>query len=261
MPRIRFIHWKPEEARPQIEVLRSAGYLVDSENLTPGRLRDLRTDPVDAIVIDLGRLPSQGRDVALNLRINTKTRSIPIVFVGGSQEKVEKIKELLPDAAYSQWDGVLDTIAEAIHNPPENPIVPESGMAGYSGTPLPKKLGIRQGSAVAMLGAPEDFMETLGELPQEVRFVDRPDPDCDVTLWFTRSLEEIKTGLPEISMIAGRGKFWILWPKKASGVVSDLSERDIRRAGLDAGLVDFKIAAIDRVWSGLCFTLRKDGSS
>lgn len=260
MTRIRLIHWKLEEASTQIERLRLAGYMVEADHLTPNLLRDLRADPPDVFLVDLTRLPSQGRDLAVNLRKTVATRAIPIVFVGGEQQKVEKVRELLPDAAYSRWDDVLVAIPRAINDPPQDPLIPGSTMAGYSGTPLPKKLGIRAGSKVALLDAPQDFIARLEKLPADVQFFHAPNQECDVTLWFTLSLEHIRIGLPELAGIAGKGKFWILWPKKGSSMQTDLTQAVVRKAGLDAGLVDYKIAAIDRTWSGLCFTTRKDKS-
>lgn len=260
MIRIRLIHWKPEKASAQIERLRSAGNVVNAGDLTPELLRDLRKAPPDVFLIDLSRLPSQGRDLALNLRKTVATRGTPLVFVGGDPVKVEGIRKLLPDAAYCQWDQVQEAIDAALRNPPQDPVVPESTMAAYSGAPLPKKLGIRAGSKVTLLDAPEGFISTLGILPAGVQFAKEPCQDCDVTLWFTRSSTKLESGLPEIAGIAGNGKFWIIWPKKASGFESDLTQSVVRKAGLDAGLVDYKIAAIDRTWSGLCFTTRKDKS-
>jgi hypothetical protein len=78
-----------------------------------------------------------------------------------------------------------------------------------------------------------------------------------VTLWFTRSRQALEAGIEEIGDWAGQGRLWIVWPKKASGVTSDLTQQVVRRVGLDAGLVDFKVCAVDKTWSGLCFARRK----
>jgi hypothetical protein len=257
MQRIRLIHWNADEAEERASRLRSAGYAVDHDPLTPARLRALREDPPDAVVIDLGRLPSQGRDVAVDLRISTATRPVPLLFVGGEPEKVARVRELLPDAVYSDWDRIERVLPDAIAHPPDDPVVPPSRMAGYSGTPLPKKLGIKAGSAVTLVNAPQDFEETLGELPPGVVIGRQATGQPDVTLWFVRSQEDLKGNIQRMDALAAKGRLWIMWPKKASGIVSDLTQNVVRQVGLAVSLVDFKVAAIDATWSGLCFTRRK----
>jgi len=110
-----------------------------------------------------------------------------------------------------------------------------------------------------LVGAPEGFERTLGDVPEGVVLRRELAGGMDIVLWFTRSRQELQAGLGEMAARAGEGRLWILWPKKASGVVSDLSQNEVRRAGLEAGLVDFKICAVDATWSGLCFTRRKGG--
>jgi hypothetical protein len=143
--------------------------------------------------------------------------------------------------------------------PPE-PVVPGT-MAGYSGTPLPKKLGIKPGSAVALLGAPSGFeRKTLGSLPANATVrLDTRRP-FNVGLLFVRSKADLARRFPAAAKAMGDpGALWIVWPKKASGVATDLDGNAVRRFGLSAGLVDYKIAAIDATWSGLCFARRRSG--
>ena len=132
-------------------------------------------------------------------------------------------------------------------------------MAGYSGTPLPKKLGIKPGSGVALLGAPPGFAETtLGALPEGATIREDSRSAFDVGLLFARSKADLARRFPAAARaMADPGALWILWPKKASGVVTDLGENAVRDFGLAAGLVDYKVAAIDATWSGLCFARRK----
>ena len=132
--------------------------------------------------------------------------------------------------------------------------------AGYSGTPLPKKLGILAGRSVRLRGAPEGFEATLGELPDGVTLRRTGRAAADITLWFTRSGAELERGIANLAPAAAGGGLWILWPKKASGVATDLSENVVRETGLAAGLVDFKVAAIDATWSGLRFSIAKGRS-
>ena len=132
--------------------------------------------------------------------------------------------------------------------------------AGYSGTPLPKKLGIKEGSVVALLDAPRGFRKTLGKLPAGAKLRAGSAPDCTLTLWFTRSRAELTRGLRQAAKLAAQGTVWIIWPKQASGVVTDLKEGMVREAGLAAGLVDYKVCAVDATWSGLAFARRKRGN-
>jgi len=257
MHRVRLIHWKASEAEDRAQRLRSAGYEVECEALSAAGLRALRENPPCVCVIDLSRAPSQGRDLALGIRTAKSTRYVPLVFVGGDPAKVARIKELLPDAAYTTWDEILTLLEQAIAHPPSGPVVPDSVFAAYAGTPLPKKLGIKVDSAVALVGAPEGFEETLDELPEGVVVQWGAHGQPDVILWFTRTRSELESRVEAMGAFAGKGGLWIIWPKKSSGVASDLSQAAVREVGLAAGLVDFKVCAIDETWSGLRFTRRK----
>ena len=261
MYRVRLIHWKAAEAVERVEQLRSAGYEVVYRDMDGSAdLKELAEDPADAVVIDLGRLPSHGRDIALYLRERKSTRHMPLIFAGGDPQKVDRIRELLPDAAYASWDGIDTSLKSAIANAPADPVVPRSGFEAYSGTPLPKKLGIKEGSTVFLIDAPQDFDETLGALPEGVALCTQPDSPCRLAIWFTKSREELEVRMEEtLRSLADSGGLWIAWPKKASKVASDLDQNVVREIGLAAGLVDYKVCSIDRTWSGLLFTRRRSG--
>ena len=136
-------------------------------------------------------------------------------------------------------------------------------MAGYSSTPLAKKLGIKEGSRVALINAPKDFQSELGELPEKVEFVKRGGKSLDIVLFFVLSERALARDFAKLAeKLATNGMIWIAWPKKSSSVTTDLSFERVQRIGLDAGLVDVKICAIDETWSGLKFVYRlKDRSS
>ena len=136
-------------------------------------------------------------------------------------------------------------------------------MAGYSGTPLIKKLGIKEGSRVALVNAPTDFQLTLGELPQLVEFVKHTAKSLDIILLFVLTERVLARDFTKVAgRLAANGMIWVAWPKKSSGVTTDLSFDRVQRIGLDAGLVDVKICAIDDTWSGLKFVYRlKDRSA
>ena len=129
--------------------------------------------------------------------------------------------------------------------------------AGYSGTPLPTKLGIKEGSRVLLAKAPAGFAATLGDLPAGARVATKGRGPFDVVVWFCRSSADLGRGLESMIAAMGEGMLWICWPKKASGVATDLTEGVVQRAGLDAGIVDSKVAALDATWSGLRFTHRR----
>ncbi len=258
MPDIRLIHWNADEAKERAKLLKSAGYKVDILSIASlGTLKALKAEPPAAFVIDLSRLPSHGRAVALALRQSKATRSIPIIFVDGELEKVERIRKLLPDASYTSWKGIRSSVKQAISQPPTKPVVPESVLAGYSGTPLPGKLAIKENSVVVLVEAPEDFEHTLGDLPLGAKLNRNGKGKRDITLWFVRSTKELDRGMERIVKDVCEGKLWIIWPKKASGIQSGVSEPLVQKSGLAAGLVDFKICAVDQTWSGLLFTKRK----
>jgi hypothetical protein len=130
-------------------------------------------------------------------------------------------------------------------------------MAGYSGTPLPKKLGIKEGARVALVGAPEDFVETLGVLPAGAKIVPVTEGSIDVIVSFSTRHAQLEPRFLELKpLLAYSGGLWIAWPKKSSGVPTDLTENPIRDLGLAIGLVDNKVCAIDDTWSGLRFVYR-----
>jgi hypothetical protein len=218
-------------------------------------LRIIGEKPPSVVIIDLSRLPSQGRDIAIVLRKNGKTRSVPLVFVGGERDKLAAIKKLLPDATYASWKTIGTSLKHALAKSRTDLVVPKSALAGYSGTPLPKKLGIKPDSSVALIDAPDDFEQTLGRLPDNVALLRNPRGKQVLTLWFTTSLYEYEARIRNIAALTER--IWILWPKKTSGIQSELTERNVREIGLSVGLVDYKVCAVDATWSGLLFTHRK----
>ena len=129
--------------------------------------------------------------------------------------------------------------------------------AGYSGTPLPKKLGIKPGSVVRILGAPQGFRKTLGQLPEGVELKETMRGGASLTLWFIPTRKTLSAGMVRIASRLVSGSLWMIWPKQSSGMATDLREQDVRAAGLAAGLVDYKVCAVDETWSGLLFTRRK----
>jgi hypothetical protein len=130
-------------------------------------------------------------------------------------------------------------------------------MAGYSGTPLPKKIGINEKSRLALVNPPDGFEQYLGTLPAGAEIVKRLIKPLDIVLLFVTSERVLARDFAKLSdKLATNGMIWVAWPKKSSGVATDLSFERVQRIGLDAGLVDVKICAIDDTWSGLKFVFR-----
>jgi hypothetical protein len=132
-------------------------------------------------------------------------------------------------------------------------------MAGYSGTPLAKKLGIKAGHRVALVQAPADFDRLLGELPGDVHVQEGlpGKTPLDVIVAFFSKRAELKRQLPALRRrMAPACGLWISWPKKASGVATDITENVVREVALPTGLVDNKVCAVDETWSGLRLVIR-----
>ncbi len=130
-------------------------------------------------------------------------------------------------------------------------------MVGYSGTPLIKKLGIKEGFRVALANSPRGFKKELGPLPDKVKFVPCGTDALDVILLFVNSEAELRRQFVSLATnLVANGMLWVAWPKKSSGVTTDLSFTNVQRIGLNAGLVDVKICAVNDVWSGLKFVYR-----
>jgi len=251
MARIRLVGWNAEETEERAALLRSLGHDVDAAPVTSGSIRELPKAQVDAFVIDLSRLPSQGRDVGIAVRRGKASRAVPLVFAGGAPEKVERVQEVLPDAAFTDWDGIGAALAVA--RAPADPVVPASNLAGYSSTPLTRKLGIKEGSIVCLVGAPDGFH--LGDLPDGATV--RKRGARDLTMVWIRRPAEAERVWDRLAADEKVDDVWIVWAKKASPFYEGVTQGNVRGPGMARGFVDFKVAAIDETWSGLRFKRRR----
>ncbi|MGH2839450.1 MAG: DUF3052 domain-containing protein [Solirubrobacteraceae bacterium] len=131
--------------------------------------------------------------------------------------------------------------------------------AGYSGTPLQRKLGFEEAMRVHYAAAPDDFVALLGELPGGVRVLARPAADLDLVVVFVRERRELERRLPGLqAKLQPAGMLWVAWPKRASKLPTDMTEDVVRDVALSRGLVDVKVCAIDHTWSGLKLVTRKE---
>ena len=132
-------------------------------------------------------------------------------------------------------------------------------MAGYSGTPLAKKLGIKPGTRLLAVNAPADYAALLDPLPENVALLRTGSDELDVVHLFTKTRSElIKLIDRYMTKIKQEGAIWVSWPKKASGIPTEVNEDTVREVALPLGLVDIKVCAVDETWSGLKLVIRKE---
>jgi hypothetical protein len=131
--------------------------------------------------------------------------------------------------------------------------------AGYSGTPLSKKLGFKPGNRVRLTNAPKNYTQLVTPRPEDVMISTGIRRDIDIWHFFSTSYDELRETLPSLVQVIKRdGMIWVSWPKKASGVPSTITEDSIREIALPLGLVDVKVCAVDDTWSGLKLVIRKE---
>lgn len=258
MSRVLLLHWDAAEAAERARRLSAAGHRVvcisDAQSTS---LSGIRLDPPDAVLIDLARLPSHGRAVAVVLRQTKATRTVPLVFLEGDPEKTARVRDVLPDATFTTWSGVRTALARALKPTRRAPIVPVS-ISGYSGTPLPKKLGLRERESLRLLDAPEGFEKTIAALPEGARAVRGARGKSRVVLWFVSTAKGFASGFARAAKcVEEGGRLWVCWPKQSSPLARDLSEGEVREGALERGWVDFKVCAVDADWSGLAFARRR----
>ena len=255
MPRVRLFHWKAKEAGPLIAKLHEAGYEVvhNAETQSPSA-REIKASGAVAVVIDLSRMPSHGKYVGAWLRGSKSTRHIPPVFVGGEAEKVAAIKKHLPDAVYASMAGVGAALKKAIGNPLSDPVVPRQMMETAPGRTAAQKMGIRAGTVVGVIDPPADYLRVMGEMPEGVAMEEDSRRVCPVTVWFVHDPAEYEAALASRRVLAARSRLWIGWQK---GRRDGLNGNFVRERALAMGLVDYKICSLDRVWTGMVFTVKK----
>ena len=247
MTRVLVIHRDPLEATAWAARLRALGFDAGPYlSLGAKGFRGIRQDPPHAILIDLTRLPSYGRAMGVLLRQQKSLRAIPLIFVEGDPDKAARVRAVLPDAVYTVWAKAASAIRRAILQAPREALPPRD-----PGTPLLTKLGIGAASRVALLHPPEGF-----ELP-DVR-IQKQVGEADVVMVFCRSCVELGRALPDLASMMRKGRrVWVLWPKKASAVPSDLTMVRIRQMASGFGLVDYKVCAVDETWSAMTLGKRR----
>lgn len=243
MARVALIVWNQDEAEVRAADLRKAGHEVEPHwAVNQPMLKQLRAQAPQAMVIDLGRLPSHGIQVALAIR---KT---PVVFIEGDPEKTAKARSKVPAATYTTWKK-LPALLKRVER-----LVPSeatgSPMDVYKDTPVAKKLGLDKARTVVAIDAPRVFLQLL---PPHVEVVEEGSP-ADAVFCFAASAQDLQS---RIAALAARTPVWIAWPKRAVRPAADLNMYAVREIAFSAGLVDYKICGIDANWSAMLFTRRK----
>ncbi len=255
--RLFLIHWNENERQECIPFLEEAGYEVICDlPKGPGFTRVVEEKAPTAMLIDLSRLPSNGREVAVMLRTRKSTRSIPILFLGGEPGKAAAIKDLLPDAVFTDWEHILSELSVVLSSPPKEYAALDSVFAAYTDRPLASKLGIKPGSKVCLMGAPRSLIAKMGELPEGAAIVESENQFANLFVWFLSSVDEMERKMDQLVESSRNAPTWIAWPKKTAGQVSDLNQVVVRKLAMRAGMVDYKICSIDEKWSALLFKWR-----
>jgi hypothetical protein len=253
--RVRIIHWRAAESGPLIEACRAGGFEVEYDDVPfPALAKHIRHNQPDALVIDLTRLPSHGREVAMAIRRTKFSRHIPIVFVDGEPEKVAMVRSQIPDATFATRKQLCARIKAAIAHPVANPITPPGVMERYGSRTKAQKLGIKPGTTVAVIDPPRDYETVLGDLGEGVEIVENPASVHPVTLWFMRDPDAVLASLRRMRAIADKTRLWVVRPK---GPKSQLNENFLREACNEVALVDYKICAVNEHWTGIVFARRK----
>ncbi len=255
MAHLRLLHWRAAEAEGLLHKLGKAGHSVDyHEEFSTGLMRQWRKTPPDAFVIDLSRLPSQGKEIAIAIRQSPSTRQTPIVFCQGDEQKVATLRALMPDAVFSGAAELVKSVAAALKDQPTQAKVPAAMMDRYGGRTIAQKLGLKEGSKLACIDPPPHIEGALGELPAAVEFVEG---DADVTLCFLHDPDSLRQVFSQMRDRADTTKLWMLWHKKTSSGHRGITEPAVRETGLCLGLVDYKICSVDKNWSAMLFARKK----
>jgi hypothetical protein len=254
---IRLISWH-DDVKAKAASLKQAGVQIDATPLIrlSGIVSELaRLNPA-VLVLDLDKLPSNSREIALALRSSKSASHIPILFAGGAAEKIVRIRSEHPDGDFVSWADARQAMAELLRQPRAIPhVLPHRD---FSATPLLKKLGISAGMEIALIAATDGFEDVLGDLPEDTSLVTRLSAKTGLALCFVRSFKDLAATLDLLTLrLPKDASVWIVHPKRAGKHHVDFNQNDVRDHGLAVGLVDYKVCSVDDDWSALKFAWRK----
>jgi hypothetical protein len=261
---VRLICWNEVDAAARAIILRRAGYRViaDPPENPGGMIRYFRELAPDAVVIDLDRLPSHGRELGLSLRASKGTSHLPLVFVGGVPAKIDLIRAAIPDAIFIPWDGgITDAIERSMTRPAPPRLRSRELPKDASTGSLERKLDIKPKTHFAIISVhPSDSAwldELLTSVPEGAIRQRCIDDATTLALFpvatrrdLTRAFDHARVSLPP------KASLWIVHPKQTSPLAADFNQDDVREAGLAHGFVDYKVCAVDKDWSALKFARR-----
>jgi len=249
MRRVLLIHWNTDEAKERIAQLRASGH--DAELYSDQGLKQVFDTPPDVFVIDLSRLPANGRAVAKLLRKKKSTSGVPIIFAARNGARASMASNI-PNATYVAWDGIGRVLRSPNGTPPRPRTKPRSRS-------LAQKLGIRSDTRLALFGAPKDFDDLLGPLTDGARLL-KSAHGATVSVLFVTVFANLKRRFRMATHgMAEDGSLWIVWPAEGSAVATDLNQDAVRGFGLGAGWAAEKETAIDHMWMAMRFS-RKQGA-
>jgi CheY-like chemotaxis protein len=257
---ICLICWDKDRAEFLEKLLGGEGFRVTvvSESVS-GRIAYFRDLNVEAVVIDLSRMPSHGREIGAALSASKSTRHLPLIFLGGQPEKVERVRRELPEAVFAGWEDAAATIRSAmIAGPTQKAMRPAQRME-IGGRSLARKLGVKQAVPVVLWGDAEFLVELLGDFPVVKRMQGKVAHLC---LCVTRAASDVEAAFETVGAVYPEGTLmWIIHPKQSGKMHADFNQNDVRGIGLAHGWVDFKVCAVDADWSGLAFAKREVGEA
>jgi hypothetical protein len=228
--------------------LRQAGHEVECRTgaYTPAWLQALDRQQPETVVISLDRLPSHGRGIASAISARKVTRTTPLIFAGGETEKVAATRAMFPEAIYASWSKLAAAVNKALRQ--KSQTHPSFTIA--TDRPLVRKLGIKPGFRVATFNVPGSFERTLGPLPDGAVLEEDAAGEADMTILFCARESDLMEGYPRAARSARVSRrLWVAWPKKSSGVRTDLTMDAVRTFLLARGWVDYKVCAIDSTWT------------
>jgi hypothetical protein len=217
----------------------------------------MRSSPPEAIVIELSRAPALGHDMALAILKGTSTKHVPLIFVDGTASMKSYIKKSVPDGIFTNWAKIRSALKQAVSRPAVFPTDSSFGGSGSKSTDLPKKLGIKKDIVVAMSGASRGFELTLGLLPDGVQMTRSIQGDNDLLLWFTKTKVELEKRALLMVETAGKEGLWVFFPKKSSGVTTEITQALVVKQLKAVGAKHVKNATIGTLWSAARFTCKK----
>jgi CheY-like chemotaxis protein len=253
---VQVIHWKPEEAGELVEACHAAGFEAECNPSPDGTsvTRLFRARVPDAVVIDLNRLPSHGREVGVWLRQTKKTRHVPIVYVDGEPDKVERIRSMLPDATFTTAARVRAALKSAVRAGVSAPSVPPPAIERFGGRSAAQKIGIKPEMRVGVIDPAADYEALLGALPDGVELIEDPAKPQPLTLWFVHSFDGLMNSLDAMRRLAPRTHLWVVWRKGGNREVTFYS---ILTAGSEVGLALSKLCAVNTQWSAVWLVPRR----